>query len=123
MRFVYLANIIVAGWIGISSILFPSYAAKTIFSSAYTVTPVIQLTGALWFAIAILSVFGLFYPIQFSSVLLLQLIYKSCWLLFVCLPAIQNNKPYPGGMAVFFIIWVLILPFVIPWKHLLSTMH
>lgn len=120
MRFVYLANIIVAGWIGISALFFPSYAARTVFSNAYSVTPVIQLTGALWLSIAVLSVFGFLYPIQFSAVLLLQLIYKSCWLLFVCLPAIQNNKPYPRGMAVFFIVWVLMLPFVIPWKYLLS---
>ncbi|WP_353549441.1 hypothetical protein [Sediminibacterium sp. KACHI17] len=121
MRLIYLANIIVAGWIGISSLFFPSYAAKTIFSGAYPLTPSIQLTGALWLSIAVLSIFGLFYPLSFSAVLFLQLIYKSCWLLFVCLPAIQNNKPYPGGMAVFFIIWVLVLPFVIPWKYLLSN--
>lgn len=120
MKLVYLANIIVAGWIGISSLFFPSYAARTVFSGTYSVTPVIQLTGALWLSIAVLSLFGSFYPIQFSPVLLLQLIYKSCWLLFVCFPAIQNNQPYPGGMAVFFIVWVLILPFVIPWKYLMS---
>lgn len=123
MRLIYLANIMVAGWIGISSLFFPSYAARAVFSDAYSVTPVIQLTGALWLSIAILSIFGFFYPIQFSAVLLLQLIYKSCWLLFVCLPAIQNNKPYPGGMAIFFVVWVLILPFVIPWKYLLSQHH
>ena len=123
MKIVYLANIIVAGWIGISSLFFPSYAAKTIFSDSYSVTPVIQLTGALWLSIAILSIFGLYYPIQFSSVLLLQLIYKSCWLLFVYLPAIQNNKPYPGGMAIFFIVWVFVLPFIIPWKSLFNHFH
>lgn len=121
MRFVYLANIIVAGWIGISALFFPAYAARTVFSDAYPSTPTMQLTGALWLAIAILSIFGFFYPIQFSPILLLQLIYKSCWLFFVCLPAIQNNQPYPGGMAVFFVVWVLILPFIIPWKSFLNS--
>lgn len=123
MRFVYVANIIVAGWIGISSLFFPAYTARTVFSGAYSVTSVMQLTGAIWLSIAILSISGFFYPIQFSPVLLLQLIYKSSWLVFVCIPAIQNNKPYPGGMACCFVVWVLILPFVIPWKYLLSSSH
>ncbi len=117
---IYLANVIVAGWIGVSSIFFPTYAARTIFSNTYSVSPVMQLTGALWLSIALLSIAGLFSPITFSPVLLIQLIYKFCWLLFVCAPAIQNNKPYPTGMAMFFVVWVLTLPFVIPWKYLFN---
>lgn len=120
MRMIYLANVIVAGWIGVSSIFFPTYAARTIFSNTYSVSPVMQLTGALWLSIALLSIAGLFSPITFSPVLLIQLIYKFCWLLFVCAPAIQNNKPYPTGMAMFFVVWVLTLPFVIPWKYLFN---
>jgi hypothetical protein len=46
-----------------------------------------------------------------------QLIYKTTWLLIVALHAIRNNKPYPTGMALFFLIWVLVLPFVIPWAE------
>ncbi|MBC8154142.1 MAG: hypothetical protein H7Z72_14660 [Bacteroidetes bacterium] len=55
-----------------------------------------------------------------SLVLLFQLIYKSTWLLFVALPALLTNQPFPRGMAVFFVIWVLMLPFVIPWSTLFS---
>ncbi|MFB0945476.1 MAG: hypothetical protein QMB24_04915 [Spirosomataceae bacterium] len=43
-------------------------------------------------------------PITFSPVLLLQLIYKGTWLLVVDLPALRNAKPYPNGMARFFLI-------------------
>lgn len=53
-----------------------------------------------------------------SLVLVFQLIYKSAWLLFAALPAMMAAKPYPKGMAVFFVIWVAILPFVIPWKEI-----
>lgn len=123
MKLIYIANIIVAGWIGIASLLFPTYSAKTIFSGTYTSSPLIQLVGALWLSIALLSIAGLWHPITFSPVLLLQLIYKSSWLIFVCIPALQNNKPYPGGMALFFIIWIIVLPFVIPWKHLFNPTH
>lgn len=118
MRFIYLLNIIVAGWIGISSLFFPVYAAKNIFSNAYPQTEIIRLVGCLWLAIAVLSVAGIGYPVSFSPVLLLQLIYKSSWLLFVALPAIQHKQPFPEGMALFFLLWVIMLPFFIPWKAL-----
>jgi hypothetical protein len=118
IKVMYAANILVAGWIGITSLFSPKLSAQTIFSNAYENTEVIRLVGCLWLAIAILSVGGLFRPIVFSPVLLLQLIYKGSWLLVVALPAIQNNKAYPYSMALFFLVWVLLLPFVIPWRYL-----
>jgi hypothetical protein len=60
---------------------------------------------------------GLWRPFIFSPVLLLQLIYKGSWLLVVAIPGIKNNQPYPSGMAIFFLVWVLVLPFVIPWAE------
>ncbi|MEM9869238.1 MAG: hypothetical protein AAF765_16195, partial [Bacteroidota bacterium] len=72
----------------------------------------------LWGAIFILSVLGLFYPKKMALVLLFQLIYKGSWLVFVALPAILEKKPYPSGMASFFVVWCAVLPFVIPWKSI-----
>lgn len=116
LQIVYLANMIVAGWIGVTSLFQPHYSASTVFSNAYAATDTIRLAGAWWLAIAILSFFGLWKPITFSPILLAQLLYKGIWLLFVALPAVQKNQPIPTGMAWFFIVWVVILPFVIPWK-------
>jgi hypothetical protein len=115
MKLVYIANIIVAGYIGISSLVSPKLSTATIFQHAYQITDTIKLVGCLWLAIALLSVFGLWRPLLFSPVLLLQLIYKGTWLLAVAAPAIKNNQNYPSGMAVFFLVWVVVLPFVIPW--------
>lgn len=117
LKIIYLANIIVAGWISISSIFFPKIAATTVFQNAYPTTEIIRLVGCLWLSIAILSILGLWQPINFSPILLVQLIYKGTWLLVVALPAILNNQKYPTGMALFFLIWVVVLPFVIPWKE------
>jgi hypothetical protein len=115
VKIIYIANIIVAGWISITSMFAPKTAAETVFQNAYQSTDVLRLVGCLWFAIAILSALGLWKPISFSPILLVQLIYKGTWLLLVALPAIKRNTPYPSGMALFFLIWVLILPFVMPW--------
>jgi hypothetical protein len=117
LKIIYIANIIVAGWISLTSMISPKKAAETVFQNAYESTEVIKLVGCLWFAITILSIFGLWRPISFSPILLVQLIYKGTWLLIVALPAIKNKQAYPTGMTLFFLIWVLILPFVIPWSE------
>ena len=118
LKAIYFANILVAGWISITSLFFPKTAVRSIFSDSVVYSEVIRLVGSLWGAIFILSILGLFYPKKMALVLLFQLIYKGSWLLFVALPAILEKKPYPSGMAVFFIIWCVVLPFVIPWKSI-----
>ena len=116
----YIANIIVAGWVGISCLFFPKYAEHAVFTNAFHYSEAFRIIGALWSAIFLLSVVGLFYPKQMSLVLVLQLIYKSSWLFVAAVPAIIHHQPYPKSMALFFLIWVLILPFVIPWKAIMS---
>lgn len=118
LKIVYLLNIIVAGWVGITAFFFPKGAVSSIFENSYPYSEYIRLVGALWLAITLLSIFGLWKPLQFSPVLLLQLIYKAGWILIVALPAVINNTPYPKAMAIFFVIWVVVLPFIIPWKYL-----
>lgn len=120
IKLVYIANGIVAGYIGLLSLFFPKLSSTSIFQNSYPSTDLIRLVGCLWLAIALLSVCGLFRPLAFSPILLLQLIYKATWLLVVALPSLQNNASFPSGMAVFFLVWVLVLPFVIPWAEWLS---
>lgn len=118
LQLVYIANIMVAGWISLTSLFNPKQAVVTIFQNTVAYSETIRLVGCLWGAIFILSILGLFYPKRMALVLLFQLIYKGSWLLFVALPAILEKKQYPTGMAVFFVIWCLVLPFVIPWKFI-----
>ena len=118
IKLIYLANVLVAGWISITSLFYPKLAQQTVFTNAFAYSEAIRLVGALWGAIFILSLLGLFFPQKMSLVLFFQLIYKSSWLLFAALPAIINKAPYPKSMALFFLVWVLVLPFAIPWKQL-----
>lgn len=117
IRIVYVLNIIVAGQISLTALWSAEQSAVSTFQNAYAPNEVMRLVGCLWLGIALISVLGLWKPLAFSPILLLQLIYKGTWLIVVAYPAIQNQQPYPKGMAAFFLIWVLILPFVIPWKH------
>ncbi|MBO0934468.1 hypothetical protein [Fibrella aquatilis] len=118
MIYLYFANVIVAGWISLTSLFAPRTALTTVFTNDLAYSEAIRLVGALWGAIFVLSALGLFYPGQMSLVLLFQLIYKSTWLVVVALPALLRHQPYPKSMALFFLVWVLVLPFVIPWATL-----
>ncbi|MGD1844407.1 MAG: hypothetical protein ACFB10_03325 [Salibacteraceae bacterium] len=120
MRAMYLANVIVAGGISISCLFYPKNAVTSVFTGAFQYSEAIRLVGALWWAIFLLSIVGLAYPKQMSLVLLFQLIYKSSWLIFAAVPAMLNHQPYPKSMAMFFLAWVVILPFIIPWKTIFS---
>lgn len=117
LRIIYILNIIVAGFIAISAINNPNTAATTVFTNAYPPTEVMKLVGCLWLSIAVISFLGLLRPLTFSPILLVQLIYKGTWLIIVAIPAIKNNEAYPKSMAGFFLIWVIILPFLLPWKE------
>ncbi len=120
MRLMFAANILVAGWVGIMSLFFPKTAIATVFTNGFMYSEAIRLVGALWGEIFLLSLIGLFYPEKMSLILVFQLIYKSIWLIFAATPAILEGTPYPKRMAFFFLIWVLVLPFVIPWRSLFS---
>jgi hypothetical protein len=117
---VYIANIIVAGWISISALFYPHIALRTVFENSLAYSESIRLVGALWFSIFILSVLGLFFPKQMQLIFLVQLIYKTTWLVVVAAPALYYGRDFPKGMAVFFVIWVILLPLVIDWKYLFS---
>lgn len=80
------------------------------------------LVGSLWTAIMVLSALGLREPLRYSPVLLLQLIYKSLWLVVFALPLARRRewRLIPSGIAVSFIAIVLIWPWLIPWSYLLG---
>jgi hypothetical protein len=121
MRLMYSANIVVAGYVGLSSLFAPFFAEKYVFASTKEMIagPTMQLVGCLWTAIAVLSAVGLVFPALMFPVFLLQEIYKSLWLVVVVLPKLLRGKgdEIPVGMSAFFLVWVLVLPFIIPWAQ------
>ena len=81
------------------------------------------ILGSLWTAILLGSILGLFYPMSMSSLLLIQVIYKSLWLLVFVLPRLLNgrNSEVPWGIASTFILIVVSYPWVVPWGQLFGT--
>ena len=57
-------------------------------------------------------------PLRYVPVLMMQVIYKSLWLLLYALPTLRRKKPVPLGITISFAAIVLLWPWLIPW-HLL----
>jgi hypothetical protein len=70
------------------------------------------MVGCLWLAILIASLAGLKWPTFFAPVIIIQLIYKSFWLLFFVLPLMRSNAPFPLGVTLVFAIIVITYPIV-----------
>jgi len=81
------------------------------------------ILGSLWTAILIGSILGLIFPVQMSPLLLIQVIYKSLWLLVFVMPRLLKGKisEVPSGIALVFLVIVLSYPWVIPWGQLFGT--
>ncbi len=81
------------------------------------------ILGSLWTAILIGSVMGLFFPVTMSALLLIQVIYKSLWLLVFVMPRLLNGRSseVPWGIASTFLVIVVSYPWVIPWGQLFGT--
>ncbi len=76
------------------------------------------ITGSLWTAILICSIAGLFYPVIFAPILLLQVIYKSVWIIFYVLPRLkteESRKEIHLGITVTFLTIIIFYPMFIPW--------
>ena len=81
------------------------------------------ILGSLWTAILLGSILGLFYPVPMSPLLLIQVIYKSLWLLVFVMPRLLkgNVSEVPSGIALVFLVIVLTYLWVIPWGPLFAT--
>lgn len=73
------------------------------------------LVAALWTGVLVSSLFGLWRPGPFASLLIFQVVYKTTWLLTFALPLwrIGGAAAVPWGVTSVFILIVLLWPIVI----------
>src|SRR5690349_1805786 len=114
------ANVLLAGSVGALSLFRARGLVNPVFENAEATSEATRICGCFWLAIAIASLLGLFNPEKYGPVLLIQLVYKGSYLLFSYLPQrLRGETKLPYGIALFFAIWVLVLPFAIDWQSLL----
>ena len=114
----YIANIVILIPVALGSLtgLLPISRGHFPESAGWRTT-----TGSLWTAILACSIAGLFQPVVFAPVLLLQVIYKTVWLGYYVAPRLKDadsRKEIHWGIAVSFLLIVISYPFLIPWSVL-----
>ncbi|MTI20048.1 hypothetical protein E1176_03350 [Fulvivirga sp. RKSG066] len=108
MRGLFFLNFISLALDNWSTILFPQGQMDTLTG----------VTISFWAAFSLLNLFGIRFPLKFVPILLLQLLYKSAWIIGTYLPA-QNSGSLDEDLRSFF--WVCIAGIalnllIIPWK-------
>src|SRR5450759_4080239 len=104
----YVYTAVGAGLLGVAMLLAPNLVV------AYLDMPiqdpvVFGVVGSAYVAFAIASILGLRFPLRFMPILILQLIYKSVWLVSVFLPMLISGTPpaYAWVFAAIFVSYVV----------------
>lgn len=123
LRLPYVLNILILLPIAPLTLLGGSRGCQRVFEGKFSDSPGIRtIVGSQWTAILLGSVLGLFYPAAMSPLLIVQVIYKSLWLLCFALPCALHGRirEVPLGVALSFLFIVLTYPSVIPWNPLFA---
>lgn len=122
LKFLYVYNVLTLIPSGLVIIVFP-LLVKTMFRMPEQDPYIFGITGSVWLSFGILSIFGLKYPLRFTPVLLMQLCYKTLWLLGIVLPAaVRGAQPVYAKLLVLAMLSYMILDLIsIPFSHLLHN--
>ncbi|MEM7077583.1 MAG: hypothetical protein AAF513_03040 [Pseudomonadota bacterium] len=123
LRIMYGCAILGAGIVGLVTLFAPSLAARYVFLGATNVDIYIRILGALWLSLGAVSILGLISPIRFIPILVVQLVYKSLWLLVAAYPALLAGSREVGLIffAGLFSAWVFALLLMIPFTLVFPT--
>ncbi len=113
MRGLFFLNFISLAFDNWSTILFPTEQMDTLTG----------VTISFWAAFSLLNLLGVRFPLKFVPILLLQLLYKSAWIVGIYRPA-RNSGLLTEGMDSF--LWVCIAGIVlnlliIPWGYVYNS--
>lgn len=109
MRGLFFLNFISLAFDNWAMILFPKQQLDTLTG----------VTISFWAAFSLLNLMGIRFPLKFIPILLLQLFYKSAWIVGIYLPA-HKNDVLNEDLTSFF--WICIAGIslnllIIPWKY------
>lgn len=101
LKFMYIYTIIGAGAMGVVIIFAPD-VIRSVFHWPFEEPISMGIVASVYVAFGVLSVFGLWSPLKFAPILLLQLCYKSVWFGLIILPLVVTGKL--PAYSIFFVI-------------------
>jgi len=124
LKVMYVYTIIGAGSFGLGMLILPEQV-KAMLAWPVDQPLAFGILGAVWLAFGLVSLLGLWSPLKFVPVLLLQLCYKTLWVLGVFLPlALKEQFPEYGLMTVIiFASYILGDLIAIPFPYLFGRRY
>ncbi len=126
LKGMYIYTIVGAGGFGLGIIFVPN-VLRNMFNMASMPVPdqdpfFLGITGSVYLSFAFLSILGLRSPLKFTPVLLLQLSYKTIWLIGVILPIFLAGKhpAYAISLAVLFATYIIGDVIAIPFSYVFA---
>ncbi|MGJ3231546.1 MAG: hypothetical protein ACFE0P_07090 [Oceanicaulis sp.] len=116
LRVLYTAALIAAGGAGAVTLVAPKLAAEKLFYGAVEVGVYMRILGAVWLGLGVIAGIGLVHPLEMAGILLVQLVYKTAWVVLAALPAIISGKRDTALLllTIVFSIWALAILFLFP---------
>jgi hypothetical protein len=114
MRAFYLLVLVGVGWMALPTLVRPGAPLQPLAGVAFS----------FWGALALLAAVGLRYPLQMVPLLVIQLVYKSLWLLAVALPLWSAGAQFDAEMAGFTKAMAMGMGLdliVIPWGYVFAN--
>jgi hypothetical protein len=118
----YIYTLAGAGGFGLGMVVVPQ-VIQTLFSWPVGEPIAFRTMGSIYVAFGLLSILGLWAPLRFVPVLLLQLCYKVIWFIAVFLPlALTAHVPgYGRILALIFASYIVGDLIAIPFAHLIGA--
>lgn len=104
LRVMYVLTIAIAGPFGVGNLVAPEWMRST-FSLPAQDPVVFSIASSVYLAFAVVAALGLRAPLVFAPVLLLQLLYKSIWLVGGFLPLLASGA-FPDSAWLNLVIFV-----------------
>ncbi|MDA3788486.1 MAG: hypothetical protein PF503_08335 [Desulfobacula sp.] len=122
LKFLYWYTVLGAGGFGLGIIFMPEFI-RSLLRMPVQDPVTFGITGGVYLAFGLLSILGLKSPLKFVSVLFLQFLYKSIWLIGVILPLLLKGQLQLYGIIItlIFLTYIIADLFSIPFGYLFSS--
>jgi hypothetical protein len=120
----YVFNIVVLIPTALTTLFGSKAVAGQVFQGKFAESAGLRtILGSLWTAILVCSIAGLFFPMVMSPILILQVIYKSLWVIVYAVPrwCSGRSSEVPWGIAGTFLVIIFAYPWLIPWGTLFAS--
>lgn len=117
----YIYTIVTSGFLGLGIIFIPE-VIKTRLPWPVEEPTAFGVVGSLYVALGLLAILGLRSPLKFIPVLLIELIYKSVWIIGVCIPLLVNSQfpRYAIPTLVIFVTFIIGNLIAIPFHYVFA---